>query len=97
MSPHRTLKTNILRNLRDQPLHALWAGASIFAPFAAHHWVGGWWVTVLVFFLAWLSIGFLVAREWGQYPSHDAWDFWLDFSFYVAGGIGGLVAGLLLI
>ncbi len=94
--PHRSLKTNILRNVRDQPLHALWAGASIFAPFAAHHWVGSWPLTALVFFLAWLSIGALVAREWQQFPSHDAWDFWLDLSFYCAGGAAGLVAGLLL-
>jgi len=96
MSPHRSLRTNILRNLRDQPLHALWAGASIFAPFAVHHWVGMWPLTALAILVGWLSIGFLVAREWGQYPSHDAWDFWLDFSFYMVGAIAGLVAGLLL-
>ena len=92
---HRTLKTNILRNLRDQPLHALWAGTSMFAPFASHRWLDPW-VTATVILLSFASIAFLVYREWDQYPPHDWWDFWLDTTFYGWGAIGGLVAGLLL-
>ena len=95
MSPHRTLKRNILRNLRDQPLHFLWAGASTFAPFASHHWLPTW-ATATIILLCLASIAFMVWREYDQFPSHDWWDFWLDLSFYVAGGIAGLVAGVLI-
>ena len=96
MSPHRSLKTNILRNLRDQPLHILWAGASVFAPFLTHS-LGSPWIPVLVVaFLGLCSIAWIIAREWDQWPPHDWWDAPLDWSMYVVGGIGGLVWGLLL-
>ena len=95
MSPHRSLKTNVLRNLRDQPLHILWAGASVLAPFLAYRYF--WWYALLpVLLLAGASIAWIVIREWKQYPPHDWWDAPLDWSMYVVGGIGGLVWGLLL-
>ncbi len=96
MSPHRSLKTNVLRNLRDQPLHALWAGASTVLPFLAFRYLG-LWAMIVAIVLSVASIAKLVHREWRQYPSHDAWDFWLDTSAYCAGGAAGLVVGILLL
>ena len=95
MSPHRSLQTNVLRNLRDQPLHFLWAGASMVLPFVAFRYLGLWAMLVAIV-LSLASIAKLVHREWKQYPSHDAWDFWLDFSMYTLGGVAGLVAGLMI-
>lgn len=94
--PHRSLKENILRNVRDQPLHFLWAGSSTFLPWATYHWIGGWLPVALVFCLGWASITWIVLREIGQFPPHDWWDAWLDWSMYAAGGVTGMVFGLLL-
>ena len=93
--PHRSLKKNILRNVRDQPLHFLWAGASVLLPFVAYRYLGlAALLVALVLSLA--SIAKLVHREWRQFPSHDVWDFWLDTSFYGWGAIAGATAGILL-
>ncbi len=97
MSPHRTLKTNILRNLRDQPLHFLWAFATTIAP------IYGLsvdrelpYLTAILFLLASLSTAVIIIREAKQWPPHDDWDAPLDWSFYVLGAVGGVVSGLLL-
>ncbi len=95
MSPHRSLQTNVLRNLRDQPLHFLWAGASMVLPFVAFRYLGLWAMLVAIV-LSLASIAKLVHREWKQYPSHDVWDFWLDTTFYGWGAIAGLVTGLMI-
>ena len=96
MSPHRTLRVNILRNLRDQPLHILWAFASIFAPFLAGSLGAPRIVVLVVALLGVASVVWIVVREAKQFPPHDWWDAPLDWAMYVVGGIGGLVWGLLL-
>ena len=96
MSPHRTLKTNILRNLRDQPLHTLWGFASTFGPFVVPLWVGSLYWLFLAIPLSLASIAWIVIREWKQWPPHDWWDAPLDWTMYVLGGLGGLVLGFML-
>ena len=94
MSPHRTLKTNILRNLRDQPLHFLWAGAPTALAIVAYRVIGMPWAgPAMALCLA--SWALIIVREWDQYPPHDWWDVWLDGSFYVMGGVAGVVLGVL--
>jgi len=91
---HRTLKTNILRNLRDQPLHALWAGATTVLPFVAYYYLGVRAMAVsIVVSLA--STAWIIIREWSQWPPHDWWDAPLDWTMYVVGGLGGLALGFM--
>ncbi len=96
MSPHRTLKKNILRNVRDQPLHFLWAGASFILPFVTYRYLGVLAMLVAIV-LSLMSLAFLFYREWMQYPSHDWWDARLDWSFYAIGGVTGVVLGVFLL
>ncbi len=94
MSPHRTLKRNILRNLRDQPLHFLWAGAPTALAIVAYRVIGMPWATAAIV-LCLASWAWIIVREWDQFPPHDSWDAPLDWSFYALGGAAGVVLGVL--
>lgn len=71
----------VLKQVVDQPLHAVWAAASAL-PVALATARGRLGPAALA---GLASLGWIAAREWGQWPSSRPWDPWLDWTSYAAG------------
>lgn len=83
----------------QQPLHAGWSFLTTFLPFLACNLTGdlglfGAVIRGVVIGFAVLSALVIVAREVQQGSSRRPWDPPLDYAFFIAGAVGGVVAGL---
>ena len=90
----------VVTQLWQQPLHFLWAGATLIAPFLPVALFTG---TLRLLAFATLSLasvvsaGVLVARELDQGESRRPWDPWIDRVFFLSGALVGISAGIWLV
>ena len=88
---------NWKKEIVDQPLHFLWAGATFVAPWVAMLLPMGWRLALIA--ASGASLGLLCAREVWQKRDKPRGIFgnwpWLDSSFYALGAAAGTVVGVL--
>jgi len=78
----------------DQTLHFAWAAATTFFPFLTWAMLSAWGATIPAIAGSLGSAVVIVVREVKQWPSSRWWDPWLDWLFYVIGGVFGLYHGI---
>lgn len=93
----RTVRAELSKQARDQPLHWLWAAVSTFLPFgAAAAQVSAWWLAGVCAVSA-ANLVTIVVREKLQWPSTRWWDPVLDWAVFALGVRDGAVTGILLV
>ena len=83
----------IRKQMLDQPLHFMWAFATVF-PFA--YWAFHNPPMVFVVTFLWLIVNgvWIVAREIDQWPSSRPWDPWMDWAFFAGGAVYAAYLGV---
>ena len=88
------------KEIIDQPLHALWSGASVFAVVAPLTLRWPLWLAVPLAVTGVVSLAGLCLREWRQkrHKPGGIWHHWpwLDTAGYAAGAVAGVLLAVFL-
>lgn len=93
--PERTTKQEIIKQIIDQTAHFFWAFASVFPGAYALATDQDLIPTIALIVLGEVSLAAVVAREVYQWPSSRWWDPYLDWSFFIFGGLTGIYIGFI--